>query len=165
MQLSEEAIARIKETMMSRGMRQNGLSKETNIYMSNLSAYLSGKKPISKRTLQKITSCLDVDTGWILFGDQAIFRYREQIRNQMLNAIESAINERRLSDDQLLLMISITELSDDQIKSITKFYQSFSKQAAAFYSTDIPYRLAEQNEENKKRVNKQKDDAEPEQSM
>lgn len=166
MQLSEEAITRIKGIMKSRGIRHIDISKETNIDKSDLSSYLSGKRPISKKTLQKIASCLDVDAGWILFGDEALFRYREQVRTQMLNEIESAINERRLSDDQLKLMISITELSDDQIKSITNSFQNISKLAASFHSTDdIPYQLAEQNEENKKRKNKQKDDDETEQSV
>ena len=143
MQLSDDAIARIKEEMSRNNINQKSLSVDTGIHPSNLSSYLSGKKPISSKTLDRIGRVLNVSPRWILYGDETFIHYQNACRENIYHRLQAAITDKNLSDDQLVLMYSVLGLTKEQTTSLINLVKSLYRNEYYLHSVDYAYTLAE----------------------
>lgn len=55
--------------MRGLGINQTELSKELNIQQSNLSEILSGKRSVSNKLLESLSSHFDINLAWLLTGE------------------------------------------------------------------------------------------------
>ena len=114
------------------------------------------KKNISKRTVDRIAAELTVDPRWILYGDEAFINHQQKVREYMYGKLEEALNEKTLTDDQLVFMSAILSMPEEQVEVITKSFKILNRSDWEMNSVDLAYKLAAEKDKVARRSNNKK---------